>query len=144
MALIDIGSQKQLFKMWYTTYWYKVRREGDDIVVDERFDEYAAQRLCLATSNDGVHWEKPELGLVEFEGSKRNNILPETCLTPRDFGACRRLLAAAGSLGADALHGLGPHPPVLRRAHGEQPALSRPGGKARHRPGREHRLRRVD
>ena len=30
---------------------------------------------CLATSRDGVSWEKPELGLVEFHGSKANNIL---------------------------------------------------------------------
>jgi hypothetical protein len=87
---IFFDAEEQRFKMWYTTYWYRVRREGDDIVVDERFDEYAAQRLCLATSNDGVHWEKPELGLVEFDGSKRNNILPETCLAPRDFGSAYR------------------------------------------------------
>lgn len=31
--------------------------------------------VCYATSKDGIHWEKPELGLVEFEGSKANNIL---------------------------------------------------------------------
>ena len=30
---------------------------------------------CLATSADGIKWEKPNLGLVEFEGSKNNNIL---------------------------------------------------------------------
>jgi hypothetical protein len=38
--------------------------------------------LCYATSRDGVCWEKPELGLVEFNGSKRNNIvdLPEPAL----------------------------------------------------------------
>lgn len=30
---------------------------------------------CLAYSDDGVHWEKPELGLVEFDGSKDNNIV---------------------------------------------------------------------
>jgi hypothetical protein len=30
--------------------------------------------LCYATSKDGVNWEKPTLGLVEFQGSKRNNI----------------------------------------------------------------------
>ena len=29
---------------------------------------------CYATSADGYHWEKPELGLFEYEGSKRNNI----------------------------------------------------------------------
>ncbi len=27
-----------------------------------------------AESADGIHWEKPELGLVEWEGSRRNNI----------------------------------------------------------------------
>ncbi|MDB6169288.1 MAG: hypothetical protein JWM88_2152 [Verrucomicrobia bacterium] len=31
--------------------------------------------LAYATSKDGVHWEKPELNLVEFNGSKRNNIV---------------------------------------------------------------------
>ena len=31
--------------------------------------------FCLATSRDGVDWEKPELGRVEFHGSKTNNIL---------------------------------------------------------------------
>ena len=30
---------------------------------------------CYAESKDGLRWEKPELGLFEFEGSKRNNIL---------------------------------------------------------------------
>ena len=30
---------------------------------------------CYAESRDGIHWEKPELGLVEFHGSKRNNIV---------------------------------------------------------------------
>ncbi|MBS0210116.1 MAG: hypothetical protein JSS27_14300 [Planctomycetes bacterium] len=30
--------------------------------------------MCYAESMDGVRWTKPELGLVEFNGSKRNNI----------------------------------------------------------------------
>jgi hypothetical protein len=30
---------------------------------------------CMLTSRDGIHWERPELGLVEFEGSKKNNIV---------------------------------------------------------------------
>ncbi|HSW46416.1 MAG TPA: hypothetical protein VLM89_12680 [Phycisphaerae bacterium] len=29
---------------------------------------------CLALSKDGVTWERPTLGLIEFEGSKDNNI----------------------------------------------------------------------
>ena len=30
---------------------------------------------CYAESRDGFHWVKPELGLFEFEGSKKNNIV---------------------------------------------------------------------
>ena len=36
------------------------------------------QVTCYAESLDGIHWYRPELGLVEFEGSKRNNILMES------------------------------------------------------------------
>jgi hypothetical protein len=30
---------------------------------------------CYAESRDGVHWAKPDLGLVEYGGSKHNNIM---------------------------------------------------------------------
>ncbi|HAK52278.1 MAG TPA: hypothetical protein DCM54_10315 [Gammaproteobacteria bacterium] len=33
------------------------------------------QRVCLAKSKDGYHWEKPNLGLVEYNGSKNNNLV---------------------------------------------------------------------
>lgn len=31
--------------------------------------------VCYAESRDGIHWERPNLGLVAFEGSKDNNII---------------------------------------------------------------------
>ena len=31
-------------------------------------------RLCYARSTDGINWEKPDLGLVEFNGSRSNNL----------------------------------------------------------------------
>ncbi len=31
--------------------------------------------VCYAQSPDGIHWERPTLGLVEFQGSKQNNII---------------------------------------------------------------------
>jgi hypothetical protein len=40
---------------------------------------------CLATSEDGVHWERPVLGLVEYEGSRENNILPPDSVMPYFF-----------------------------------------------------------
>jgi hypothetical protein len=30
---------------------------------------------CYADSKDGIHWRRPDLGIVEFEGSKKNNII---------------------------------------------------------------------
>src|SRR5262249_13213375 len=45
-----------------------------------RFDEKAQQAAhpevtCYAESKDGVRWEKPQLGLFEFQGAKANNIV---------------------------------------------------------------------
>ncbi|MBI4581097.1 MAG: hypothetical protein HY718_15440 [Planctomycetes bacterium] len=31
--------------------------------------------ICYATSKDGIHWERPDLGVAEFDGSKQNNIV---------------------------------------------------------------------
>jgi len=31
--------------------------------------------VCYAESRDGIHWERPVLDLVEFQGSRQNNIL---------------------------------------------------------------------
>ena len=31
--------------------------------------------ICYATSKDGIKWEKPNLGLINFNGNKKNNIV---------------------------------------------------------------------
>ena len=51
-----------VFKMWYNTL---PTREHPSI----------EQYLCYATSRDGLKWEKPNLNLIEFQGSKANNIV---------------------------------------------------------------------
>ena len=52
--------------------WYRgVSREGIDSGVK------GLERGAYAESDDGVRWVKPELGLVEFEGSKVNNLVWE-------------------------------------------------------------------
>ena len=38
-------------------------------------NEFSDAVVCYAESGDGIHWTKPDLGLVEFNGSKRNNIV---------------------------------------------------------------------
>ncbi|MCC6489742.1 MAG: hypothetical protein IT364_19790, partial [Candidatus Hydrogenedentes bacterium] len=39
------------------------------------WDEPPGFCYALATSGDGIHWEKPSLGAVEWQGSKDNNIV---------------------------------------------------------------------
>lgn len=59
----------QLFRMWYITRLgpeYKDRAAG--LV-------WPWDMILYATSSDGILWEKPSLGLHEFDGSKENNIL---------------------------------------------------------------------
>ena len=72
--------EDQVFRMWYSASTISVRLENGKPVrggaagfeLDSR-----GHVTCLALSRDGVCWERPSLGLVEFEGSKDNNILPE-------------------------------------------------------------------
>lgn len=47
--------------------WYR----ADPIIQDSDFNSIT----CYAESDDGIHWTKPDLGLVEFQGSKNNNIV---------------------------------------------------------------------
>jgi hypothetical protein len=55
------------FRMWYSaTTAREANYMGTELV------------LCYAESLDGVHWEKPELGLVEYNGSTANNIITPT------------------------------------------------------------------
>ncbi|MBI3922927.1 MAG: hypothetical protein HY318_16015, partial [Armatimonadetes bacterium] len=49
--------------------------EGEYRVYYRATSKEAGAFVCLATSKDGEHWGKPNLGLVEFQGSKANNIL---------------------------------------------------------------------
>lgn len=47
-----------VYKMWYTAY--------NDIPPH--------YHMAYAESKDGINWTKPDLGIFEFEGSKKNNI----------------------------------------------------------------------
>ncbi len=66
-----------------TSAYYTIFRDGDLYRMYYRGSHYdetkreAAHRevTCYAESKDGVVWTKPELGLFEFNGSKRNNIV---------------------------------------------------------------------
>ena len=55
-------------------------KEGDTIRLYYRgsvggSDHSDDQVTCVAESRDGINWTRPNLGLVEFRGSKDNNIM---------------------------------------------------------------------
>jgi len=51
-----------IWRMYYLGWWYGYGKNTDI-------------HLCYAESRDGIHWEKPHLGLCEFNGTKNNNII---------------------------------------------------------------------
>mgnify|MGYP002865400556 CR=1 FL=1 len=63
-----------------TSAYYTIFRDGSRFRMYYRgshWDKKATHRevTCYAESRDGIHWEKPKLGLFEFNGSKQNNIV---------------------------------------------------------------------
>lgn len=61
------------FRLWYET----VPTGGQG----------TANLLCYAESDDGLNWRKPELGLIEYNGNKRNNIVFGGPACPAGYGA---------------------------------------------------------
>ncbi len=67
-----------IFKCWYKSFIVDEASVATPLAERPRTRYSGGQReegLLYATSHDGVHWEKPALGLVEFEGSRANNIV---------------------------------------------------------------------
>lgn len=70
---------QRLYRCWYSPFII------DESVSTTPREQYATVNyapkmkremgVCYATSRDGLVWEKPELGLVEFNGSKANNLV---------------------------------------------------------------------
>ncbi len=56
-----------LCRMYYSCF------SKDQWHTPDSWDKHAY--LCYAESHDGINWEKPDLGIVEFEGSRKNNII---------------------------------------------------------------------
>ena len=60
---ITLFQDDGVYRMYYfASHWEKLGQGTPNFV-------------CYAESRDGVDWTRPELGLVEFSGSKKNNIV---------------------------------------------------------------------
>lgn len=60
------------YRMYYKAFHIKV--EPGQTVSEQTPHRFT----CYAESPDGIHWVKPELGQVEFQGSRANNIVVAT------------------------------------------------------------------
>jgi len=54
---------------------YRMYHRGSKLGVENGRLKVGGQVYCYAESKDGIHWEKPNLGLHEHGGSKENNII---------------------------------------------------------------------
>lgn len=70
---------KKLYRCYYTLFTYDESSaaaslsERKNLIYKPRGNRITS--LCYAESRDGIHFEKPDLGLVQFEGDCHNNIL---------------------------------------------------------------------
>jgi hypothetical protein len=58
----------KLYRMYYKAWHLEVKASGT-----VKMDTHPLY-CCYAESDNGLHWRKPDLGLFEFRGSKKNNI----------------------------------------------------------------------
>jgi len=71
--------QEKIYKCWYSIF---IKSDYEATPSDKRAPlQWKEGRrscgVCYATSKDGIRWEKPELGIIEFNGSKKNNLVIE-------------------------------------------------------------------
>ena len=72
-------AEEELYKCWYSPFCIDYRSHGMTLE-QRRGTRYTGppdrdMALCYATSRDGIAWQKPELGLVDYRGSRANNIV---------------------------------------------------------------------
>ena len=77
-ANVIYDDEQQLYRCWYNPFIAdplvsKTPREQRHLVPYRPYDREFG--ICYAVSKDGLKWTKPELNLVDFEGSKANNLL---------------------------------------------------------------------
>ena len=71
-----------IFKLWYNAFTSDASSEGTPLPHRPETEYKDGHRrtdgLLYAVSNDGIEWTKPELNIVDFEGSTANNIVMNT------------------------------------------------------------------
>ena len=77
-ANIIYDEEEALYRCWYSPFIVSHSTKG--MTIEQRSEELYGKHvqemgICYATSKNGISWDKPELGLVIYDGSKANNIV---------------------------------------------------------------------
>lgn len=70
--------EEAVFKCWYSAFIVDEASNRTPLSQRPELAYKGGEReegVLYATSSDGVNWEKPALGIIEFEGSKSNNLV---------------------------------------------------------------------
>lgn len=68
----SVIKDKGKFRLWYIA----MDNESLPLILNsEKRKNYSGLRPAYAESEDGIHWYKPNLGLVEYRGNKNNNLV---------------------------------------------------------------------
>lgn len=87
-ANVLFDESERLFKCWYSPF---IVDEVTSAVLRERWLSVPYKPgkremgVCYAVSEDGIHWSKPDLGLIDFNGSRHNNLVARG---PHGAGLC--------------------------------------------------------
>ena len=77
-ANVLFDEHDKLYKCWYSPFIVDKAASETTRTDRSRVRYRPSSRemgVCYAVSKDGLTWDKPDLGLVEFEGSKANNLV---------------------------------------------------------------------
>ena len=58
-----------------TVFYSTVFKDGDLYRIYYRGALFERKTTCYAESRDGIHWTKPDLGLVSVDGSSQNHVI---------------------------------------------------------------------
>jgi len=75
---VIFDNEDSIYKCWYCPFIVEFVAHG--MTLEEREKAYREHPkremgICYATSKDGIKWDKPDLGLIEYNGNKNNNIV---------------------------------------------------------------------
>jgi hypothetical protein len=101
VVIADKPWERNGISNYCNVFWDPLAREYKLYYVPIHLESKPIFRIALATSKDGVTWEKPELGAVEWQGNKRNNIVIDgqregTVIIDKNASADRRYAILSG------------------------------------------------